>query len=41
MTPGFVLATAVVEDGGIVPYSLRFTLEGGVDGWAVSGVQDG
>ena len=40
-SPGFVLATASVEDGGIAAYRLRFALreEGGQ--WLVSDVQEG
>jgi hypothetical protein len=41
MTPGFALATAIVADGGIAAYPLRFTLQQGAGRWAVSGVQDG
>ncbi len=41
VTPGFALATAIVADGGIAAYSLRFTLQQGAGRWAVSGVQDG
>jgi peptidoglycan/xylan/chitin deacetylase (PgdA/CDA1 family) len=41
MTPGFVLTTAIVADGGIAAYPLRFTLQQGAGRWAVSGVQDG
>jgi hypothetical protein len=41
MTPGFVLATAMVEDGGIAAYPLRFTLHGKAGGWAVGSVQEG
>jgi hypothetical protein len=41
MTPGFALATAIVDDGGIADYPLRFTLQQGAGRWAVSGVQDG
>jgi hypothetical protein len=40
-TPMFVVATAVIDDGGVATYRLRFTLQ--LDGgrWAVSGVEDG
>jgi hypothetical protein len=41
MTPGFVLATAIVDDGGIAAYPLRFTLQESGDRWAVSSVQEG
>ena len=41
MTPGFVLATAMVDDGGIAAYPLRFTLQGGVGRWSVSSLQEG
>ncbi len=41
MTPGFVLATAMVRDGGVTPYRLRVTLQGEARGWAVSGVGEG
>ena len=41
LTPGFALATAIVDDGGIVAYPLRFTLQEGAGRWAVSGVQEG
>ena len=40
-TAGVVLATAMIEDGGIATYALRFTLEHHADGWAVSGVDGG
>jgi hypothetical protein len=39
--PGFVAATAIVADGGIAAYPLRFTLQQGAGRWAVSGVQAG
>jgi hypothetical protein len=41
LTPGFVLATAIVDDGGIAAYPLRFTVQGGAGRWAVSSVQAG
>jgi hypothetical protein len=41
MTPGFALATAIVADGGIAAYPLRFTLQQGAGRWAVSSVQEG
>jgi hypothetical protein len=40
-TPTFVVATAVIEDGGVTTYRLRFTLEGRAGRWLVSGVQEG
>lgn len=33
-----VLATALVEDGGITTYALRLTVQMAADGWRVSGV---
>jgi hypothetical protein len=39
--PGFVIATAVVSDGGITTYLLRITVQQGPDGWRVSDVVDG
>lgn len=41
MTPGFALATAVVNDGGITVYRLRFTLQARAGRWLVNGVQQG
>jgi hypothetical protein len=41
MTPGFVLATAMVDDGGIAAYPLRFTLQRSAGRWSVSGVLEG
>ncbi len=38
-TPGFVVATAVVDDGGITTYRLRFTLQRRAGRWAVSSVE--
>jgi len=35
---GVVLATAMVEDGGVTTYALRFTLERRAAGWVVSRV---
>ena len=40
-TPGFVVATATIEDGGIAAYRLRFTAQEQTGRWLVSGVQDG
>ncbi|MGO9751975.1 MAG: hypothetical protein ACLP8S_21630 [Solirubrobacteraceae bacterium] len=40
-TPGFVVATATIEDGGITAYRLRFTLQEQADRWLVSSVQEG
>lgn len=40
-TPTFVVATAVIDDGGVTTYHLRFTLEGRAGRWLVSGVQEG
>ena len=39
-SPGFVLATASVEDGGIASYRLRFALREAGGGWLVSDVQE-
>ena len=39
--PGFVLATASVEDGGIAAYRLRFALREEGGRWLVSDVQEG
>jgi hypothetical protein len=41
MTPGFALASAIVADGGIAAYPLRFTLQRGAGRWAVSSVLEG
>lgn len=41
MNPGFVLATAVIQDGGIASYRVRFTLQKRVGNWLVSTVQEG
>jgi hypothetical protein len=40
-TPGFVVATATVRDGGIAAYRLRFTLREQTRRWLVSSVQEG
>ncbi|MGZ6697947.1 MAG: hypothetical protein ACXVFL_20220 [Solirubrobacteraceae bacterium] len=40
-TPTFVVATAVIDDGGVATYLLRFTVEHGGGRWAVSGVEVG
>jgi len=39
-TPGFVVASATIEDGGIAAYRLRFTLQEQAGRWLVSSVQD-
>jgi hypothetical protein len=39
--PGFVLATASVEDGGIAAYRLRFALQEEGGRWLVGNVQEG
>ena len=39
--PGFVVATATIEDGGIAAYRLRFTLQEQAGRWLVSNVQEG
>jgi hypothetical protein len=36
--PGIVLATALVDDGGVTSYALLITVQGGPAGWLVSGV---
>ncbi len=41
MAPGFALATATVDDGGITVYQLRFSLAADAGLWAVSSVQGG
>jgi hypothetical protein len=38
---GVAVATAMVEDGGITTYVMRFTLERRAGGWAVSSVDEG
>jgi hypothetical protein len=40
-TPGFIVATATIEDGGIAEYRLRFSLQEPVGRWLVSHVQEG
>jgi hypothetical protein len=40
-TPAFVVATAVIDDGGLATYGLRFTLQRGAGRWAVSSVEEG
>jgi len=40
-SPGFVVATATVQDGGIAGYRLRFTLQERAGRWRVSNVQEG
>ena len=40
-TPGFVVATAIIEDGGVAAYRLRFTLQEHTGRWLVSSVQEG
>lgn len=40
-TPGFVVATASVDDGGLAAYPLRFTLQDRAGCWLVSSVQEG
>jgi hypothetical protein len=40
-TPTFVVATAVIDDGGVTTYRLRFTLESEAGRWLVSGLQEG
>ena len=40
-TPGFVVATATIEDGGIAAYRLRFALREDGGRWLVSDVQEG
>jgi hypothetical protein len=40
-TPAFVVATAVVDDGGLTTYRLRFTLQRQSGGWAVSSAVSG
>jgi hypothetical protein len=40
-TPWFVMATAVVNDGGLTTYQLRFTVQRSSGGWAVSSVVEG
>jgi hypothetical protein len=40
-TPGFVVATATIEDGGVATYRLRFMLRERAGRWLVSSVQEG
>lgn len=40
-TPTFLVATAVIDDGGVTTYRLHFTLDGAAGRWLVSGVQEG
>jgi hypothetical protein len=40
-TPTFVVATAVIDDGGVATYRLRFTLSRSAGRWAVSSVREG
>ena len=40
-TPVFVVATAVIDDGGFARYRLRFTLSRSAGRWAVSSVEEG
>jgi hypothetical protein len=40
-TPTFVVATAVIDDGGVTTYRLRFTLQAGGGRWAVISVDEG
>jgi hypothetical protein len=39
--PGVVLATALVEDGGVTTYALRITLREDRSGWLASAVDGG
>jgi hypothetical protein len=39
--PGFVVATAIIEDGGIAAFRLRLTLQEQAGRWLVSSVQEG
>ncbi len=39
--PGFVVAAATIEDGGIAAYRLRYTLQEQADRWLVLSVQEG
>jgi hypothetical protein len=36
--PNVVLATALVEDGGLTAYALRITLQEGRSGWLASAI---
>jgi hypothetical protein len=40
-TPGFVVATAIVSNGRVAAYQLRFTLQESAGRWVVGGVQEG
>ena len=40
-TPGFVVATGTVDDGGIAEYRLRFSLRERAGHWLVSDVEGG
>jgi hypothetical protein len=40
-TPAFVVATAVIDDGGVTTYRLRFALQAQAARWAVSSVAEG
>ncbi len=40
-TPGFVVATATIDDGGVSAYRLRFTVQRQSGRWAVSSVVEG
>jgi hypothetical protein len=40
-TPAFVVATAVIDDGGVTTYRLRFALQRQAGRWAVTSVQEG
>ena len=40
-SPAFVVVTAVIDDGGVTTYHLRFALQGGAGRWAVSSVGEG
>ena len=40
-TPAFVVATAIIGDGGVAAYRLRFTLQEHTGRWLVSSVQEG
>ena len=40
-SPGFVVATATIEDRGIAAYRLRFMLQEHASRWLVSSVQEG
>jgi hypothetical protein len=40
-TPTFVVATAVIDDGGVATYRLRFTLSRSAGRWAVGSVEEG